>query len=98
VKQIEENVDKSFLDGMIPPLRELGNRKVTYVNKNLQYKFDDGMHMKSSLRRKIKDELLNSTGTIAQPQLMLQLPPPLKTPVTAILITIIIKLILLVNL
>ncbi|CAL8139575.1 unnamed protein product [Orchesella dallaii] len=52
-----------------PITNPLPKRVVWYNPKNLQYKMDDGVHMKSSTRRKLKQELENEENSAGTPEL-----------------------------
>ncbi|ODM95317.1 Carbonic anhydrase 3 [Orchesella cincta] len=55
--KILDTMDK--IVSQVPKNKVAVARKVWYNPKNLQYKMDDGVHMKSSTRRKLKLELEN---------------------------------------
>lgn len=50
------------LSSQVPRSVPLGNRRVWYNSKNIQFIVDDGLHMKSSTRAKLKGNQ-NSSAT-----------------------------------
>ena len=55
--------DGEPLQTCVPPLADLGNRKIHYVKKNLQYILDDMVHMKSKKRKQLKDRMKADDGS-----------------------------------